>query len=106
MSMSNPADRVEIITSVQRRRRLTAAEKVRIVEETFEPGMTVSLVARRHGVAPNQLFQGRARPLPPAGLLAGSSPRVAHSTTHRKIAGGVSCHSPTPRGLRCLRRDE
>src|SRR5215471_9287701 len=56
VSMSNPADRVEIITSVQRRRRWTAAEKVRIVEETFEPGMTVSLVARRHGVAPNQLF--------------------------------------------------
>jgi len=47
--MSNPADRVEIITSVQRRRRWTAAEKVRMVEETFEPGMTVSLVARRHG---------------------------------------------------------
>ena len=54
MSMSNPTVRVEIITSVQRRRRWTAAEKVRIVEETFEPGMTVSLVARRHGVAPNQ----------------------------------------------------
>jgi hypothetical protein len=29
---------------------------VRIVEETFEPGMTVSLVAGRRGVAPNQLF--------------------------------------------------
>jgi hypothetical protein len=27
VSMSNPADRVEIITSVQRRRRWTAAEK-------------------------------------------------------------------------------
>src|ERR1700730_7948441 len=54
--MSNPADRVEIITSVQRRRRWAAAEKVRMVEETFEPGMTVSLVARRHGVAPKQLF--------------------------------------------------
>ena len=59
MSMTNPADRVEIITSVQRRRRWTASEKVRIVEETFEPGMTVSLVARRHGVAPNQLFTWR-----------------------------------------------
>src|SRR5437016_11060961 len=57
--MSNAADRVEIITSVQRRRRWTAAEKVRMVEETFEPGMTVSLVARRHGVAPNQLFTWR-----------------------------------------------
>ena len=50
--MTDPTDRVEIITSVQRRRRWTASEKVRIVEETFEPGMRVSLVARRHGVAP------------------------------------------------------
>ena len=46
-------------SSGQRRRRWTASEKVRIVEETFEPGMTVSLVARRHGVAPNQLFTWR-----------------------------------------------
>ena len=61
VSMTNPADRVEIITSVQRRRRWTASAKVRIVEETFEPGMTVSLVARRHGVAPNQLFTWRLR---------------------------------------------
>src|SRR5260370_39699762 len=27
-------------------------------------------------------------------VLAGSSPRLAHSRTHRKIAGGVSRHSP------------
>ena len=59
MSMTNSTDRVEIITSVQRRRRWTAPEKVRMVEETFEPSMTVSLVARRHGVAPNQLFTWR-----------------------------------------------
>ena len=40
---------------------LDRSEKVRIVEETFEPGMTVSLVARRHGVAPNQLWWPRGR---------------------------------------------
>src|SRR5262245_33874690 len=57
--MTNSTNRVEIITSVQRRRRWTAPEKVRMIEETFEPGMTVSLVARRHGVAPNQLFTWR-----------------------------------------------
>jgi transposase len=49
--MSNPTNHIEIITSVQRRRRWAASEKVQMVEETFEPGMTVSLVARRHGVA-------------------------------------------------------
>src|SRR2546429_1237057 len=70
--MTNPADRVEIITSVQRRRRWTASEKVRIVEETFEPGMTVSLVARRHGVAPNQLFTWRRLVVEGALRAAGS----------------------------------
>lgn len=30
-----------------------------MVAETQEPGMTVSLVARRHGIAPNQLFHWR-----------------------------------------------
>ena len=72
MSMTNPTDRVEIITSVQRRRRWTASEKVRMVEETFEPGMTVSLVARRHGVAPNQLFTWR-RLVTQGGLTAAGS---------------------------------
>src|SRR5215212_7667684 len=57
--MTNPSDRIEIVTSVQRRRRWTAAEKVRLVEETFAPGMTVSLVARQNGIAPNQLFTWR-----------------------------------------------
>ena len=59
MSMINRPNRIEVVTSVQRRRRWTASEKVRMVEETFAPGMTVGLVARQHGVAPNQLFTWR-----------------------------------------------
>ena len=35
-------------------RRRTASEKVRIVENTFGPGMSASPLARRHGVAPTQ----------------------------------------------------
>ncbi|RWM73164.1 MAG: hypothetical protein EOR81_29070 [Mesorhizobium sp.] len=34
--------RVEVITSVQRRRRWSRAEKERLVAATFEPGVTVS----------------------------------------------------------------
>jgi transposase len=37
--MSEEVRRVEVITSVQRRRRWSAAEKIRLVEETFEPGI-------------------------------------------------------------------
>ena len=57
--MSYFEDHVEIITDGGRRRRWPAVEKLRIVEESFEPGETVSSVARRNGVAPNLLFRWR-----------------------------------------------
>ena len=59
MNMPEKIDRVDVITSVQRRRRWSAEEKARMVQETYAPGMTVSLVARQHGIAPNQLFSWR-----------------------------------------------
>src|SRR5580658_4292613 len=87
--MTNPTDRVEIITSVQRRRRWTASEKVRMVEETFEPGTTVSLVARRHGVAPNQLFTWR-RLVAQGGLTAaGSGEEVVPASDYRALQSQV-----------------
>lgn len=89
MSMTNSSDRVEIITSVQRRRRWTASEKVRIVEETFEPGMTVSLVARRHGVAPNQLFTWRRLVAQGALTAAGSGEEVVPASDHRALQSQV-----------------
>lgn len=56
-----PVSRVEVITSVQRRRRWSAAEKVRLVEEASQPRMSVSFVSRRAGVAPSQLFAWKRR---------------------------------------------
>ncbi|HGV4025782.1 TPA: IS3 family transposase [Escherichia coli] len=43
----------------EKRRRRTSQEKIAIVQQSFEPGMTVSLVARQHGVAASQLFLWR-----------------------------------------------
>ncbi len=62
MSMTNTSDRIEIITSVQRRRRWTAAEKMRLVEQTFAPGMTVRLVARQNGIAADNSSPGDGWP--------------------------------------------
>ncbi len=59
--MSKPIERVEVITGRERRRRYTAEEKVRLVEETARPGMTVSAVARLHGVSPSLLLGWRRR---------------------------------------------
>lgn len=50
---------IEIITDGGRRRRWSAAEKLRIVEETLYDGESISAVARRNGVAPNLLYRWR-----------------------------------------------
>lgn len=59
MSMTGSYTKAEILTGPQRRRRWSVSEKLEIVAETREPGVTVSLVARRRGVSPNQLFTWR-----------------------------------------------
>ena len=89
MSMSNPTNHVEVITSVQRRRRWTASEKVRMVEETFEPGMTVSLVARRRGVAPNQLFTWRRLVAQGSLTAAGSGEEVVPASDYRALQNQI-----------------
>jgi transposase len=63
----------------------SAAEKVCMVEETFEPGMTVSLVARRHGVAPNQLFTWRRLVAQGSLTAAGSGEEVVPASECRAL---------------------
>ena len=58
--------RVEILTGTERRRNYTPAEKVRIVEEAFRPGVIVKDVARRLGIHES--------------LLEGSAPSVRQTT--------------------------
>jgi transposase len=50
---------VEVITSVQRRRRWPRAEKERIVAAAMEPGAVASEVARTAGIHVSQLFRWR-----------------------------------------------
>ena len=57
MSSVNNTSRIEVITGVQRRRRWTPEQKLELVKQTFEAGMTVSMVARQAGIAATQLFQ-------------------------------------------------
>ena len=50
---------VEVLSGSQRRRRWTAEQKKAMVLETEQPGMSVSVVARKYEVQPNQLFRWR-----------------------------------------------
>ena len=60
-----------------------------MVEETFEPGMTVSLVARRYGVAPKQLFPWRR-------LVAQRGPRTCHRVKKTTAAAAVAAEGRFP----------
>ena len=71
MSTTRHTESVEVILKEQRRRRWSPAEKQALVRRTYEPGMTVSLVARQKGVAASLLFQWRK--LEPQGALTAVS---------------------------------
>src|SRR5689334_22224263 len=83
--MTGNVDRIEAITSVQRRRRWSADEKAQIVQETYAPRMSVSLVARQHGIQPNQLFTWRR--LYAAGALSavGAGEEVVPASEYRAL---------------------
>ncbi|MGE0700959.1 MAG: transposase [Hyphomicrobiaceae bacterium] len=51
--------RVEVIASVERRRRWLRDEKERLVAASLEPGVTASEVARSAGIHVSQLFRWR-----------------------------------------------
>jgi transposase-like protein len=83
---------VEVITSVQRRRRWSRSEKERIVAAAMEPGAIASEVARAAGIHTSQLFRWRQQlceraPAQPASSPCGS--RRCSSAIH--TAGICSC---------------
>ena len=78
-SAADPVRRYEVFTGAGRRRDWSAEDKARLVAESFEPDVTVSAVARRHGLTPQQLFTWR---------------REARGTTVTvKVAHVRLCHS-------------
>ena len=75
---------VEIITDGGRRRRWTAAEKLRIVEETLDGRASISVVTRRNGVGANLLYRWRRL------MLEGGSVAVTDDddvTSNRVVRG-------------------
>jgi transposase len=89
MTMTHTNPPIDILSGPERRRRWTAAEKVAIVNETYEPGVTVSLVARRHGIAPNQLFHWRKLAAQGALTAAGRGEEVVPASDYRALQNQV-----------------
>ena len=75
---------VELVNEVQRRR-WPLAEKLRIVEESSRPGMSVSYVARKHGIAPNQLFHWRKLMSEGGKVAVRADDQVVSASEHRAL---------------------
>ncbi len=58
-SDKEPVRRFEVFTGSGRRREWNDKRKAEIVAESYEAGVTVCAVARRHGLTPQQLFTWR-----------------------------------------------
>jgi transposase len=76
---------VEVIRSVQRRRRWSRAEKERIVAAALEPGAVASEVARAAGIHTSQLFRWRRQLCERAQTPAAFNP-VAIAPAPRTVA--------------------
>jgi transposase len=71
-----------------KRRKRSALERLRIVEETLAPGASVARVARSHGINANQVFAWRKLHL--AGKLVDRAEPAANSNTPRLLPVTVS----------------
>src|SRR4029078_7420736 len=83
--MSDEYPRIELITGTARRRHWSTGQKLQIIEESLQPGETVSSVARRRGVAPNLLYRWRRLMSEGGAAAVGSDEPVVGSSEVRRL---------------------
>jgi putative transposase len=83
--MSDDYRRIELITGTARRRHWSTDQKLQIIEESLQPGETVSSVARRRGVAPNLLYRWRRLMSEGGAAAVGSDEPVVGSSEVRRL---------------------
>ena len=80
-----------VVVRSERRRRFSDAQKQQILKETLEPGVTVTAVAKRHGVNTGQIYTWRRQAL--AGAIGGFIP-VTVDHEGEDAAGSPSVPEP------------
>ena len=81
----------EILVGPERRRRWSDAEKIAIVVEAAEPGVTVTEVARRRGITRQQIYQWRTDMRQGRLVDENAAPFLAV-----EFVGGAGCGDPPP----------
>ena len=96
--------RVEVLDRVERRRRWSHDDKMRMIEETLAPGAVVTEIARRNGIATSLLFTWRRRAR--LATVASAGPRLvpvqltpAAAESGRSIEAPVAIQTLTPLGI-------
>jgi transposase len=89
-------DRIEVITSVERRRRWSTAEKARLVATMNEPGAVVSEMARRAGVDASLLYRWRRQFAAEREMAAFVPVRVSPDLNEAISATAPVCALPPP----------
>ena len=79
----------EIISDGDRRRRWSASEKLRIVEEALSEGESISGVARGNDVAPNLLYRWRKLMLEGGTIAVSGDDSVTSSKTVRETESRI-----------------
>jgi transposase len=80
---------IEIITDGGRRRHWSSAEKLRIIEKTLEGRESISVVARRNGVAPNLLYRWRKLMLEGGSVAVTGDDDVTSNKTVRQMENRI-----------------
>ena len=79
----------EVITSVQHRCQWSTEEKRAILEEAELPGNSLSAVARKYGVNPNQLFHWRKLMRERALIAVGADDRVVPTSETKQLKARI-----------------
>ena len=85
MAVPMAMQRVEVITGKECRRRFSEAEKLRLVEEAFEPGAVTSVVARQRGVDLSLLYRWRQQFLGRRSRLPAFTPVTVLPTDEARV---------------------
>ena len=88
-AITKPVHRLEVFTGAGRRRTWSAEDKARIVAEIVASGDSVSAVARRHGLSPQQLFGWRRE-------LQASQTALSHTEELQFVPAVLAAASSSP----------
>ena len=92
-------DHIEVITSVERRRRWSTAEKARLVAAMDEPGTVVTEVARKAKVCASLQYRCRRELMCACRTPAFASVRVSSGASDEVPATALPCPPPPTQSL-------